>query len=74
MAKGKQDEYVLSNTHTYGNVTVNVYRPILTDLERRKREEAVKEALAEYGRALYDAGLWHLLEDEDGKQQETYAG
>ena len=74
MAKGKQDEYVLSSTHTYENVTVNVYRPILTDLERRRREEAVKEELGRYGRALYDAGLWHLLEDEDGKQQETFAG
>ena len=61
MAKGKKDEYVLSNTHTVGNITVNVYRPILTDLERIKREEAVKEALAEYGRALCEAGLEYLL-------------
>lgn len=59
--KGKQDEYYLSNTHTYGNITVNVYRPILTEAERKKREEAVKEELGRYGRALVDAGLGYLI-------------
>jgi hypothetical protein len=62
--KGK-DEYYLSNTYKVGNVTCNVYRPILTDYERHIREEMVKDALASFGRSLYDLGLGHLLEGDE---------
>ncbi len=36
-----------------GNVTVEVYRPILTDQERKRRENEVVQALAVFGRELY---------------------
>ena len=60
-ANAKQDTYVKTSTYVYGNVTVHVHRPILTEYERHKREEACKEALARFGRYLVDAGLEDLL-------------
>ena len=43
-------------THTYtlfdGRVEVVVYRPILDDHERQKREEQVKRAVALYGKEM----------------------
>lgn len=36
-----------------GNVTVEVYRPILTEEERKKRENEVIQALEVFGRAMY---------------------
>lgn len=36
-----------------GNVTVEVYRPILTEEERKRRENEVVQALAAFGRELY---------------------
>ena len=42
----KKDEYYLFKTVTHGNVTINTYRPILTEQERKKREKEIMEALA----------------------------
>ena len=38
------------NTYQYGNVEIVVYRPALDDKERQKREEALRRAVAAYGR------------------------
>lgn len=35
-----------------GNCTIEINRPFLTDEERRKREEQVKNALIHYGRSV----------------------
>lgn len=35
-----------------GNVTVEINRPILSDEERRKRENQVKNALRVFGKAM----------------------
>ena len=35
-----------------GNCTVEINRPILDDTERRKREEAVIQALAHFGKEV----------------------
>lgn len=50
---------MMNKTETYrtttirvGNCTINIHRPILTDKERLEREEVVKTALANFGRAL----------------------
>ena len=45
----KQDETYLHKTFQYGDVTVRVFRPILTDEERKKRE---KEIMSAVGRIL----------------------
>lgn len=49
----------MNKTETYrtttikvGNCTINIYHPILTEKERLEREEMVKTALANFGRAL----------------------
>ena len=49
----------MNKTETYrtktivvGNAVVNIHRPILSDKERVEREEMVKTALANFGRAL----------------------
>ena len=33
-----------------GNATVEINRPILTDSERARREEAIRQALASFGK------------------------
>ena len=33
-------------TLTHGNATINIYRPILTEQERKKREKEIMETLA----------------------------
>ena len=45
--KDGKDYY--KKTFVYGNTTVNVYRPILTDEERKKRE---KQIMSTVGRIL----------------------
>ena len=35
-----------------GNATVEINRPILTDEERRKREQQVIDALVQFGRSV----------------------
>ena len=39
-------------TFEHGNATIIVYRPELDEKERAKREKAVVNALAQYGRAV----------------------
>ena len=40
------EEWIKGETHKYGNVTVNVYRPVLTTPEKAKREQQVKDTMA----------------------------
>lgn len=42
------DKYIVTE-YKYDNCTVRIHKPILTAEERRKREERVKEVLAEFG-------------------------
>ena len=42
-----------TKTMQFGNCEVTVHRPILDEQERAKREEAVIQALASFGRAMY---------------------
>ena len=41
-----------TKTIVVGNCKINIHRPILSDKERLEREEIVKNALAQFGRAL----------------------
>lgn len=36
-----------------GNCTIEINRPILDDTERRKREDAVKQALTHFGKEVH---------------------
>ena len=40
---------------THGNAEIVVYRPILDDKERKKREANLQRALAAFGRAMVEA-------------------
>lgn len=42
-----------TKTMQIGNCTATVHRPILDEAERAKREAAVIQALASFGRAYY---------------------
>lgn len=46
-----QDGKYTAHTMQYGNVEIIVYRPILDDDERKKRERAIERALTIYGKA-----------------------
>ena len=35
------------------NAIIRVHRPVLTDEERKEREEKIKEALIRYARVMY---------------------
>lgn len=61
MSKEQQDEYVLTEVRTYKNATVRVFRPILTEEERKRRYDRIEDALTEYARATYH------LRDENGE-------
>lgn len=37
-----------------GNATVEIHRPVLTDAERSKREDQVKDALRGFGKGTKD--------------------
>ena len=50
------DKYYPPLVFVYGNTTVRVHRPILTDAERAKRLERIKEAAANL---LYEAERAH---------------
>ena len=52
-----QDGAYTTQTIQYGNVEIIVYRPILDDDERKKREEAVKRALLPIGKEMAEKGL-----------------
>lgn len=39
-----------TNTYRRGNVEIVVYRPSLTDDERRKREETLRRAMTAFGK------------------------
>ena len=41
-----------TKTIQFGNCTIEINRPILTDEERQKREEAVRDALRSFGRSI----------------------
>ena len=41
----KQDEHYLAKTIKHGNVTINIYRPILTDEERKRREKQIVQSI-----------------------------
>lgn len=45
-------EQYTTNTYRHGNVEIVVYRPVLDDKERQKREEAVKRALVCVGKDM----------------------
>jgi len=50
------DHSNMTVTHlTHGNAEIVVYRPILDDKERKKREDNLKRALAVFGRAMIEA-------------------
>ena len=59
MAKG--DEYVLTEVRKIGNATVRLFRPILTDEERKRRYDRIEDALTEYAKSTYH------LRNEDGE-------
>lgn len=48
----KNEPVYHTETVHIGNVTVNVHRPKLTEAERRKAEEFIKTALADFGKKL----------------------
>lgn len=41
----KQDETYLFKTIKHGETTINIYRPILTDEERKKREKDIMQSI-----------------------------
>lgn len=43
-----------TKTIKVGNCIVNIHQPILSDQERRKREEHVVSALRLYGRSVFN--------------------
>ena len=45
MKNEKKDEYYLFKTVKHGNATINIYRPILTEQERKKREKQIMESI-----------------------------
>ncbi len=47
-----QDGEYTKETFFFGNCEVIVYRPILDEETRKKREKTLERALAEYGRAM----------------------
>jgi hypothetical protein len=44
-----------TTTLVYGNVEIVVYRPILTEEERKKREAVVHRALVQFGKEMLKA-------------------
>ena len=52
-----QEGQYTAHTIQYGNVEIIVYRPILTDDERKKREETVKRALVPIGKEMAQKGM-----------------
>lgn len=47
-----QDQAYTTHTYQHGNIEIVVYRPILEDDERKKREKNLERALMEYGKAM----------------------
>ncbi len=46
------DKEWITQTIRVGNAVVNIHRPILSNQEKSKREEAVITALRNYGKSL----------------------
>ena len=42
-----------TKTIQVGNAVVTIHRPVLSDKERDKREDAARTALAHFGRTVY---------------------
>ena len=40
------EDYIKGETFKFGNVTVNVHRPVLTPSEKARREQQVKDTMA----------------------------
>ena len=47
------DKYYLEKIIVVDGVTANIYRPILTEEERKAREEIVCQGIAEFGRSCF---------------------
>lgn len=45
-----RDQYVISGRYSHGNAEIIVYRPVLDEKERKRREEVILRALEEYGK------------------------
>ena len=60
----KEDKYYLAKTIQHGNATIHIYRPILTDEERKKREKHIisvaERMLSKYDN-LYKAWVLRIL-------------
>lgn len=54
------DEYIKSETFQFGNVTVNVHRPVLTPPEQERREQQVKDTMTRVMR--------EYIHNKEGKQ------
>ena len=59
----KQDEVYLFKTIKQGETTINIYRPILTDEERKRREKQIMQSI---GRIL---SKYPDLEVEESSQE-----
>lgn len=70
-----KDEYYVASIVEVDGGTCTVYRPILTEYERKIREKIASEMIASVFRNVADRGEWDLYEEnENGKQQENIAG
>jgi hypothetical protein len=70
-----KDEYYVASVVEVDGCKCTIYRPILTDYERRIREKTAAEMIASVFRNIADRGEWDLYEEkENGKQQENIAG
>lgn len=70
-----KDEYYVASIVEMDGCRCTVYRPILTEHQRKVREENAAEMIASVFRNIADRGEWDLYEEaENGKQQETIAG
>lgn len=56
------DQYT-THTYRYGCAEIVVYRPILDEQERRKREETLRRALTSFGKAMVRGGERDVLSD-----------
>lgn len=50
------DQYAIKHTYQIGNAEVIVYRPNISEEERKQREAALVHALERFGRAMERKG------------------
>lgn len=58
----KKDEYYLFKTIKHKSATINIYRPILTEEERKKREKEIMEGIARVFRNMDARKAQEVLE------------